>query len=109
MDPLRDIHVQVASISHDVCFYSGHAKGVLRLKQSAEAFPSVFSVVRSFDEMELDAGGCIDDFRQAKVVAFHLGLPESGSELFRTGPKFWFWFGVFAEPDRRSGSGFRSR
>jgi hypothetical protein len=73
----------VASISHDVCFDSGHAKGVLRLKQSTQAFPSVLGVVRPFDKMDLDAGGCTDDFRQAEIVAFHpgLGVGDSGVVL----------------------------
>ena len=44
------------------------------MKQGAKAFPSVFSVVRPFNEMELDAGRCVDDFGQTEIVPFHPGL-----------------------------------
>lgn len=74
MYPLRNVHVRVASIPHDVCFDSGRAKGVLRLKQGAKAFPSIFSAVSPFNEMELDAGHRVDDFGQTEIVPFHPGL-----------------------------------
>jgi hypothetical protein len=48
--------------------------GVLRLKEGAKAFPSVFSIVRPFNEMELDAGRRVDNFGQTEIVSFHPGL-----------------------------------